>query len=82
MTHDALRSVNSSIGTVRGRPDSEGKKKDLYGNRDNKLKKILHPKVLNKKAVLYCRGDFLAFCVVKGSRNFGYARMEELRRVV
>ena len=44
MTHDVLRSVNSSIGTVRGRPDSEGKKKDLYGNRDNKLKKIFTPK--------------------------------------
>ena len=39
--------------------------KDLYGNLDNKLKKIYLPaKVLNKKAVLYCRGELLAFCVV------------------
>ena len=27
-------------------------------------KRYLPPKVLNKKAVLYCRGEFLAFCVV------------------
>ena len=50
MTHDALRSVNSSIGTVRGRPDTEGKKKDLYRNRDNKLKKIFTPKRSKQKS--------------------------------
>ena len=38
--------------------------KDLYGNLDNKLKKIFTRKSSKQKAVLYCRGDFVAFCVV------------------
>ena len=37
--------------------------KDLYEKPDNKLKTIFYMQN-NKKAVLYCPGDFLAFCVV------------------
>ena len=57
-------STSSTRGT--GGAGSEGKNyKDLYGNPDNKhSKRYLHAKVLNKKAVLYFPGVFLAFCEV------------------
>ena len=32
------------------------------GNPIANSKRYLHAKVLNKKAALYCSGDFLAFC--------------------
>ena len=53
-------------GVTTGGPDSESKKniRICMGISIKNCKRYLSAKVLNKKAVLNCRGDFLGFCLV------------------